>query len=94
MGYQIYKNGGLRRTFQDSLFVELVEVHNDEPIPQEIFIVRPVSAVTPSSVTENLRLEYHIMSGYVMVFSPPILSVTEDGLAAETGLAITFFLWN
>ena len=30
----------------------------------KIFIVRPVSAVKPSSVTENLRGRYHTISGY------------------------------
>ena len=34
------------------------------PIPQKIFIVRPVSAVRPSSVTDNLRGRYHSILGH------------------------------
>ena len=48
----------------------------------KIFIVRAVLAFRPSSVTGNLRERYLK------------LSVTEDGLATETGLTINILLWN
>ena len=47
-------------------------------------IVRPISAVRPSSITYNLRGRYHTISGYDSFK----LSVTEDGITAESGLTI------
>ena len=45
---------------------------NDEPIPQwNLFIVKPVSAVRPSSVTDNLRGRYHTISGCDMLLIDP-----------------------
>ena len=53
------------------------------PIPHKIFVVSLVLAVMPSSETHNLRGRY-------CTFRLK-LSVTEEGLTAETGLTITIF---
>ena len=52
-----------------------------------IFIGRPLSAVEPASVTDNLGGRYHrAMTCYI--------SVTKEGLTAEIGLTIKHILWN
>ena len=64
----------------------------------EIFIVRSVSVVGPSSVTHDLRGRYHTISSYDMLLQysslPLKLAVTEDGQTAKTGLTIKIYLWN
>ena len=56
----------------------------------KIFNVRPVSAVRPSSVTENLKGRYYIISGNEL-FKSFKWSVTGDGVTAENGLTIKKF---
>ena len=57
----------------------------------KIFIVRVVSAIRPSSVTDNLRERYQNISGYDMVQLNLKLPVTDDGLTAETAPTMNIF---
>ena len=61
-----------------------------------MFIDTPFLAVSPYSVTDNLKGRYHTISGYDMLLLelPFKLSVTEDGLMVKTGLPIKILLWN
>ena len=54
----------------------------DVPIPQQMFFVRPVSTVRPSSVNYNLRGRYHTISGYNMLLR------CNHGLTTEICLTI------
>ena len=61
-----------------------------------IFIVTPVSAVRPSSVTNNLKVCTPMSNVIDGEYLPLNFLVTEAGLTAETGLTITnaMFLKN
>ena len=58
------------------------------PIKMKIFIVKSVSAVRPSSATDNLRRRYGTISGYNVLLK---LSVTEYGPTAKPFKQL---LWN